>query len=947
MKATLSFQKKSPFLHKSRCLWLFALLTVFALVPMDMSGQSNEIVTIGTGTSYTNTNPFGTYYNYSITEQLYTADEIGMAGSIKKISFYYSGTAAKDFPITVYMKQVSVSNLSSGISLSDATQVFNGTLSTTTTAGWVTITLDNPFSYDGSSNLLIGINKGYVYYFSGSTWQYTSTSSYMARYTQQDGSAYTTSTTPGTGTYNRPNIKIEITPVVIPCPKPKNLAASNVTGNSATLSWTAGGSESNWTLQYATNSSFSNATSVTVTGTPTKNLTGLTSETTYYARVMANCGGSDGSSDWSGTCEFTPSNCHTAGTGTSTQAYTPLVTNYKNSYAQMLYTPAEVGGTGSIISVDFNSVSSNSVARNIHIYMGTTTKTAFSSNTDFVSFNNLTEVYSGTWDIASGWNSFTLNTPFDYDGTQNLVVAVYSTATSYSSTSFYSTTTSGYTTVYNYSDSYDPNPSTYEGTWSSYSGTKSYSQTRPNAKFCLEPASACETPSSITVSNVQPHSASVSWTEGSGTYNVEYKTASATTWTRWLSNTTSHSTSLTGLTPETAYQVRVQSVCGSETSNWKTSSSFTTGIACFPPTGLTVVSATTSSVTLSWNASGHGESAWQVQYRPSGGSWTTVNATSSPRTVTGLTSDTQYEFRLRSNCGGNDGYSSYTSSVSALTGYCQPTPSSVDGSGITNVTFGMGSNVVNNSNRPTSSPYYGNYSSQIGAIEAGVPATVSITYATGFDYGTIIWVDLNNNLSFDGNEVVYVGVAPSTNPTTLNATFTLPGNIAPGDYRMRIAGADSYYDSYTGSISAAASAPSCPSSASWTIVHDYTLRVLAPACPTPIDLAASNVTAHTADLSWSGSASSYSGTYTPYVNVLSADFDNGRMPSGFSNLSSSYPWTVTSSQHHSGGYCMVCGNSGSSSTSSAITYSATFSAPGTISFYSRISSEGNYDYGRF
>ena len=121
------------------------------------------------------------------------------------------------------MMNVEAADLSTGISLADADLVFNGTLSVTG-AGWATITLDTPFVYDGTSNLLIGVNKGYVQWFSGSSWYYTEVAS-MTRYSQQDGSGYTTSTTPGTSTSYRPNIRMEIVAGSGPfCAKPTGVA---------------------------------------------------------------------------------------------------------------------------------------------------------------------------------------------------------------------------------------------------------------------------------------------------------------------------------------------------------------------------------------------------------------------------------------------------------------------------------------------------------------------------------------------------------------------------------------------------------------------------------------------------------------------------------------------------------------------------------------------------
>ena len=164
--------------HLLRNLALVALLCV----PWVTQAQT---VTIGEGTSSTNYVPIGTYYNYSFSEQLYTAAEIGQSGTIISIGFNYASSTAKDFPIVVYMKAVDDESLSSGwISLSASDEVFSGTLSVTG-SGWQTIELDAPFSYDGSKNLLIAVDKGYVYYYSGNTWYY-STATGMVRYYNND-----------------------------------------------------------------------------------------------------------------------------------------------------------------------------------------------------------------------------------------------------------------------------------------------------------------------------------------------------------------------------------------------------------------------------------------------------------------------------------------------------------------------------------------------------------------------------------------------------------------------------------------------------------------------------------------------------------------------------------------------------------------------------------------
>ena len=269
--------------------WVSTLALAAMVLFAPTATKAQTVVTIGDGTSANYYTPIGTYYNYSITEQLYTAEEIGTAGTISSISFYYMGTAAKDFPITVYMQNVDAEDLSTGISLAGADVVFNGTLSVTTTPGWVTINLDSPFSYDGTSNLLIGVNKGYCYWFSGSTWQYTSISN-MARYTSNDGNAYdVNSTIPGTVTNNRPNIQISIIAGSGPvCERPATLDVSNITTNQATLTWTAGSGTYNVEYKLTSATDWTRfATNVTVTSTT---LTGLTPATTYNVRVQSVCG---------------------------------------------------------------------------------------------------------------------------------------------------------------------------------------------------------------------------------------------------------------------------------------------------------------------------------------------------------------------------------------------------------------------------------------------------------------------------------------------------------------------------------------------------------------------------------------------------------------------------------------------------------------------------------
>ncbi|MBQ2497695.1 MAG: fibronectin type III domain-containing protein, partial [Prevotella sp.] len=90
----------------------------------------------------------------------------------------------------------------------------------------------------------------------------------------------------------------------ITCSKPTELTATEITANSVKLSWTENGEATAWEIQYSTDAdNIDEGTTILVTENP-YTLTGLTAQTTYYARVRAVCGEGD-YSNWSQTATFT------------------------------------------------------------------------------------------------------------------------------------------------------------------------------------------------------------------------------------------------------------------------------------------------------------------------------------------------------------------------------------------------------------------------------------------------------------------------------------------------------------------------------------------------------------------------------------------------------------------------------------------------------------------
>ena len=359
---------------------------------------------------------------------------------------------------------------------------------------------------------------------------------------------------------------------------------------------------------------------------------------------------------------------------------------------------------------------------------------------------------------------------------------------------------------------------------------------------------SCAKPTGLAKSNVAAHTVDLSWTSDASAWVVAYKASEDEEFTEV--NVTENPYTLPGLTPETAYTAKVRANCGGAYSDWTNVVSFTTTVACPAPTGLTTVPDGYDAI-FSWTGSADG---YDVAFADNEDADPEDNIVDNNFTETNYTQyDLElgdYYFWVRANCG-DEGFSSWAGPKKVHIGYCVPTTSNVDGQGISNVNFGTSDNIVNN-NTPKAT--YADYTDLTGAVQAGVESTIAITYNTGYDYGTIIWVDLDNNMSFEDDEILFVGMAPnSTDP--FNATITIPATQTPGNYVMRIGGADSGFDSYVNGTSS--TAPDACYSGNWACFQDYTLLVLeAPSClvPTALTLSRDNdeITAV-----WEGTASSY------------------------------------------------------------------------------------------
>lgn len=266
---------------------------------------------------------------------------------------------------------------------------------------------------------------------------------------------------------------------------------------------------------------------------------------------------------------------------------------------------------------------------------------------------------------------------------------------------------------------------------------------------------------------------------------------------------------------------------------------------CLMPSGLISGLVTETSATIGWSPPATAPGDGYLYYlstsatAPVFNTAATGSATGLTANLSGLTPNTTYYFWVRSNCGNGDmsGWSlasgTFTTPVAVTLPPASCTPVSSNSTGWISKfsTTGALANISNTSvySLPNG---YGDYTTQ--AVTQFQEQTVSFTILTGsspsgstFTYA--IWVDWNNNGTFETTERVFFTTSYTTNTV---GTFTVPASAVVGSLRMRVM-AD--YWSLNPNNPCAYS-PSGPRGET----EDYRFNVLAK--PTPITLSATTAT---------------------------------------------------------------------------------------------------------
>lgn len=432
------------------------------------------------------------------------------------------------------------------------------------------------------------------------------------------------------------------------------------------------------------------------------------------------------------------------GSQDGTTSSIPIYGLYEYSYSQQIVYQDEIRAQGDITSVSFY-YGSGTTSNNTEwtIYLGHTTKESFSNNDDWISGTNLTEVFSGTVAFPGNGNFMEIifDTPFDYNNSDNLVIAITETEPGWGgSINFGKTATipDSKRSIFFRNDNVIPDP-----------------QNPPTANGILDYFNT------MILGGIQP--------------------------------------------------------------------------LCPAPSNVRVASVSSSEVEVEWTENGTA-SLWNIEYGETGferGSGTIQNGITTTSVSIPITPGIDYDFYVQADCGGSD--TSTWVSFTFTTSYCSASSTSTSDylSSISS------SGAVTDISYSTSSFPTGGYSDQtvldFKAYET-LTFDMSTSYVGGAN-GVNVWVDWNQNMTFEENEKV---ASVSNGNAQKTFSITVPAGIQQGTYRMRV----------RGQYGSSANPDSCGSITYGSAV-DFSLSIIEPpTCLAPNELYVTNVTGSTLDLGW-------------------------------------------------------------------------------------------------
>ena len=449
------------------------------------------------------------------------------------------------------------------------------------------------------------------------------------------------------------------------CTPPTDVYFTSTTTD-ATLSWTSSAPEFQFSYRpYGSTSDFTTMNLYTNSVT----LTGLTQNTAYEYQLIAVCDSTDSSSVVDGT--FRTELCDNSEVDTigievysSDYSYLPFYEYYMHTYTQQIIDSASMQDLVMIDAIDFYTNNAISNAENCTIYLCHTTKSEFASTTDWQSGYDLIPYYAGSMNMTPGWNRFTFDSAFVWDGHRNVIVAVVRTG----SQEYYGgyaakrvNLMDDYTSLYSYStgsaiDIHSP-----------AAGTLTQFRNLMRLVTCGD--RTCHQPEIDHITTTYT-TAEIVWDGGMTEYEIAVKPASEPVWPEPVRvNTTSYL--LDSLMPATTYLYSIRQICDSVTySDWLSGQFVTDTLPCHTPTNLQALAIGGLDIQIDWTAETD-TNPWQIHLFNTVVD-TFITASVHPFTIEGLTSGFTYNITVSTLCGGGIVISDPSDTLTVTTDLCQP-----------------------------------------------------------------------------------------------------------------------------------------------------------------------------------------------------------------------------------------------------------------------------------
>lgn len=538
-----------------------------------------------TTTSYAPTYNTSSGARNSYTQSVYPASLLEGISEVSSLRWRISSTPSGGYTraIKVYLGTTDTLGLDSTAAhhpaIDEMTLVYDGTVNLSST-GWLNIDLSNPWSYDGSSNVVVAVlcNSGES---SGVTWGASSVSTYSTIYWYAGQSTtLDPATNLGSANYSRSYSLPDIT-FVGDCQTPACLAplatVESTSTNSISLTWIAGSSESNWVVEHRLYGDTTWTVDATV-GTTSYTVEGLDNSTLYEFRVGSVCGNTlyspvfqartdcgtislpftETFEGWSGSNAFPT--CWYKMLGTSSYPSVSNSASYRHSGTASMYS-----STSSSTVVMFASPEVPTAADNIKV--------------SFWAYNYSTSgtaTQAGIVTDPSDPSSFVPCT----------VVATGITQNSMSEYEFYTDNVSAVGTVH-------------------VAFRFATSNNMYIDDVTISEAGNCRRPNTPSVNNVTYYGATLHWNDvnnGSVSYQVCYNTVNDLESATIYSVTTNEdSIAIDGLQNGQRYYTWVRPSCSTNDADWLPMPYFTTEVSCYPVQNLQLSGNTFTTAAVTWD----------------------------------------------------------------------------------------------------------------------------------------------------------------------------------------------------------------------------------------------------------------------------------------------------------------------------------------------------------